>query len=83
MRRDAIVCKHCGRDIPCDEQENELQEFPGTGRGTYRGHEYVRRYNGNLDLRLSSGKWKTFAAENDLKAYVDAITGSASGRHRQ
>jgi hypothetical protein len=86
VRREAIVCKHCGRDLPPhhrdDEQGNELKGTP-VAAGIYRGYDYVHFSNGTAELRLSSGKWRQFSTADDLTVYVDIIIGSASrsGRH--
>ena len=71
IRRDAIVCRYCGRDLRPDELDKELHETPDGGGGTYRGWAYTRCRNGTLDLNLPSGKLKKFATAEDLKAYVD------------
>jgi hypothetical protein len=82
VRREAIVCKHCGRDLPpyrdhCDEQGNELKGTP-VAAGTYRGYDYVHFSDGTAELKLSSGQWRRFPTADDLTGYVDVIIGSTS-----
>jgi hypothetical protein len=83
VRREAIVCKHCGRDLPPyrdhrdDQQANELKGTP-VAAGTYRGYDYVHFSNGTAELKLPSGKWRRFSTADDLTVYVNVIIGSAS-----
>jgi hypothetical protein len=81
VRREAIVCKHCGRDLPPyhrdDEQGNELKGTP-VAAGTYRGYDYVHFSNGTAELRPSSGESRRFSTADDLTVYVDVIIGPAS-----
>jgi hypothetical protein len=86
VRREAIVCKHCGRDLPAyhrdEEQGNELKGTP-VAAGTYRGYDYVHFSNGTADLKLASGEWRRFSTADDLTVYVDVIIGSASRSDRR
>jgi hypothetical protein len=81
VRREAIVCKHCGRDLPPyrrdNEQGNELKGTP-VAAGTYRGYDYVHFSDGTAELKLASGEWRRFPTADDLTVYVDVIIGSAS-----
>jgi hypothetical protein len=64
VRREAIVCKHCGRDLPpCrdhrdDQRTNELKKTP-VAAGTYRGYDYVHFSNGTAELKLPSREMET------------------------
>jgi hypothetical protein len=81
VRREAIVCKHCGRDLPPYRRDNEEgNELKGTpvAAGTYRGYDYFHFSDGTAELKLASGKWRQFPTADDLTVYVDVIIGSAS-----
>lgn len=48
--------------------------------GIYRGYPYRIKENGQAEMKLSSGEWRTLSSFDELKAYVDALTGNAPKR---
>jgi hypothetical protein len=65
------------RDRRNDEHGNELKGTP-VAEGTHLGYDYVHFSDGTGALKLSSGKWRKFPTLDELKTYVDAITGHVS-----
>jgi len=48
---------------------------PSGEPGTYRGYDYVVCPDGTAELKLSSGEWRKYPTVDELKTYVDVITG--------
>jgi hypothetical protein len=87
---EATVCKHCHRDLPplpagsmpatwpwspSRKTKKAMGPAPSGEPGTYRGYDYVVCLDGTAELKLSSGQWRKYPTVDELKIYVDVITG--------
>jgi hypothetical protein len=46
----------------------------------YRGYQYRITEKGEAELKLSNGNWRTLPSIDELKAYVNALTGNVPKR---